>query len=300
MTAPIGTETLHLGEFVPPLAAFVLYSWAYLARVRTLRRQGRPVASWRRACFFSGALLVTAVQCPPLDGLADDVLIAHMVQHLIIGDVASFLVVLGLTGPLLLPILRWRPTRWLRPLSHPVVALALWALDYYIWHLPLLYQAALRHDLIHALEHASYFWFGTLLWLALLGPLPKPAWFSNWARLGYVVVVRFAGAALANAFIWAGTVFYPYYDGRDVHYGLNPLSDQNVAGAIMMLEQIILTTLLLAWLFMRAAVQDEERQALLDLADSRGVALTPERAARAAASGSAERLRRRLEDEDSG
>jgi cytochrome c oxidase assembly factor CtaG len=208
--------------------------------------------------------------------------------------------VLGLTGPLLLPILRWRPTRWLRPLSHPVVALALWALDYYIWHLPLLYQAALRHDLIHALEHASYFWFGTLLWLALLGPLPKPAWFSNWARLGYVVVVRFAGAALANAFIWAGTVFYPYYDGRDVHYGLNPLSDQNVAGAIMMLEQIILTTLLLAWLFMRAAVQDEERQALLDLADSRGVALTPERAARAAASGSAERLRRRLEDEDSG
>jgi cytochrome c oxidase assembly factor CtaG len=296
MTPPIGTDTLHLGEFIPPLAAFIVYSLAYHARVRTLRRQGRPVALWRRACFLSGAALVTAVQCPPLDGLADDVLIAHMAQHLVIGDIASFLVVLGLTGPLLQPLLRWRLTRWLRPLSHPVVALALWALDYYIWHVPLLYQAALRHDLIHALEHASYFWFGALLWFALLGPLPKPAWFNNWARLGYVVIVRFAGAVLANIFIWAGTVFYPYYDGRDVHYGLDPLSDQNVAGAIMMLEQIILTTLLLAWLFARAATQDEESQALLDLADSRGLPLTPERAARAAASGGAERLRHQLED----
>ena len=150
--------------------------------------------------------------------------------------------------------------------------------------------------LVHALEHASYFWFGVLLWVALLGPLPKPRWFGNWARLGYVVVVRFAGAALANAFIWAGTVFYPYYDGRDVRFGLDPLNDQNVAGAIMMIEQIILTTLLLAWLFARAAREDEERQGLIDLAERRGYALSDERAARAAASGTTARLRERLLD----
>ena len=110
--------------------------------------------------------------------------------------------------------------------------------------------------------------------------------------------MRFIGAVLANAFIWAGSVFYPYYDGRDVHYGLNSLTDQNVAGAIMMTEQIFLTTLLLAWLFLRLARQDEERQGLLDFATQRGVALTDERAARAAASGNAAHLRERLKEDN--
>lgn len=296
--SPLGSiGPLHLGEALPPVVIFGAYVVAYQLRARTLARRGKPVAAWRQLSFLGGAALVTASQLPPFDDLADNLLIAHMVQHLAIGDVASFFIVLGLTGPVMQPLLHLRWTRWVRPLTHPVVALTLWALDYYVWHLPLLYQLALRHDLVHALEHASYLWFGMLLWIALLGPLPKPAWFSNWARLGYVVVVRFAGAVLANAFIWAGTVFYPYYDSRDSHYGLNPLSDQNVAGAIMMIEQILLTTLLLAWLFARAASQDEERQQLLDLAHDRGIPLSDERAARAAASGASARLRDRLLDD---
>lgn len=285
---------LHLGEALPPLAVFCVYLAAYRARVRTLARRGRPLPRWRVVCFTAGVLTLTVVQLPWLDELGDTVLIAHVAQHILISDVASFLVVIGVTGPVIAPLLHFRVTRWLRPLSRPVPALILWALDYYAWHVPVLYQAGIRYDLVHALEHASYFWFGMLLWLALLGPMPKPAWFGNWARLGYVAVVRFAGAALANAFIWAGSVFYPWYDGRDVRYGISALSDQNVAGAIMMIEQIILTTLLLGWLFARAARQDEERQSLLDLADARGVPLSSERAARAAASDNAERLRERI------
>jgi cytochrome c oxidase assembly factor CtaG len=295
VTGPIaGIGPLHLGEAIPPLLVGGGYLYAYRARARTLAGQRRPLPRWRFACFGAGVALLTLVQLPPLDQLADTVLIAHIVQHIVIGDIASFLVVVGLTGPVLQPLLHLRPTRWLRPLSHPVTALVLWALNYYAWHLPLLYQAAIRHDVVHALEHASYFWFGTLLWIALLGPLPKPRWFGTWARLGYVAAVRFLGAVLANALIWGGTVFYPYYDGRDIRYGLSPLSDQNVAGAIMMIEQIVLTTLLLAWLFARAASQDEERQQLLDLAQARGLTLSDDRAARAAASGGAARLRERL------
>lgn len=285
---------LHLGEAIPPVVVFFVYVVGYHRRARTLMRQHRRIPGWRFACFVSGVALLTLVQLPPFDELGDRLLIAHVAQHVLIGDIASFLVVIGVTGPMLAPLLHFRATRWLRRVTQPVPALVLWALDYYVWHLPFMYQAAIRHDLLHALEHASYFWFGMLLWMALLGPMPKPAWFSNWARLGYVAIVRFAGAALANAFIWAGTVYYPWYDGRDVRYGVSPLSDQNVAGAVMMIEQIILTTLLLAWLFARAARQDEERQSLLDLADARGIALTNERAERAAASGSAERLRERL------
>jgi cytochrome c oxidase assembly factor CtaG len=285
----------HLAEFLPPLVAFAAYSIAYGLRARALVRQGRPVPGRRVAAFTAGVLIATLVQLPPLDGLADSVLIAHMIQHILIGDVASFLVVIGLTGPLLAPWLALRISRALRAIGHPITAFTLWALDLYVWHLPLLYQLAIRHDLIHALEHTCLFWFGFLLWFSLLGPLPKPAWFGNWAKLGYVIGVRLAGAILANALLWTQTVIYPYYRATDARQGLNPLSDQNVAGGIMMVEQMILTALLLGWLFHRASTHDETRQQLLDLAADQGIALTDARAARAATTpGASARLRERL------
>src|SRR6202023_2636123 len=96
-----------------------------------------------------------AALSPPVDTLADQLLVAHMAEHLLIGDIAALLIVLGMTGPLLAPLLRVRGIQWLRVLEHPVVAVALWAINFYLWHIPALYQAALRHDLIHALEHAT-------------------------------------------------------------------------------------------------------------------------------------------------
>lgn len=285
---------VHVGEFAPPVLASAVYLLLYAKRTQTLARERRPVAPWRQLSFAAGVLTVTVVQLPPFDSLGDEVLIAHMVQHIIIGDIASLLIVLGLTGPVIQPLLHIRATRPLRKLAHPVVAVVLWALDLYAWHLPVLYQLAIRHDLVHALEHACLLWFGTLLWLGLIGPLPKPAWFSSWGRLVYVVAVRLIGTVLGNVFIWAQTVFYPVYRSSDAARGLNPLSDQNLAGGVMMIEQMILTILLLGWLFYRFAIQDEQRQSLLDLAARRGIELSDERAARAAAAGTGEQLRERL------
>jgi putative membrane protein len=287
LTSITPSNTLHLAEFLPPVGACVLYLHLYARRARTLARQRRPVARWRIAAFTSGALLMAVVQLGPFDTLADEVLIAHMVQHILIGDIASLLIVLGLTGPVIQPLLQMRVSRALRALAHPIAALLLWAVDLYAWHLPLFYQLAIKNDLVHALEHACMLWFGALLWLALLGPLPKPAWFKGWGGLGYVVAVRFIGAVLANILVWGQSVFYPVYRSTDSAHGLNAAADQSVAGAIMMMEQIILTTLLFGWLFMRFANRDEQRQALLDLAEDRGVALSEERAARAATAGTA-------------
>lgn len=291
---PGALSGLHIAEFGPPLIATVLYALLFVRRARTLAREGRPIATWRVVSFAAGVLLVIVVQIGPVDTLADEVLVAHMVQHIVIGDIASLLIVAGLTGPVIAPLLRNRVTRPLRVLAHPFVAVVLWAVNLYVWHLPLLYQLAVRHDLIHALEHACLLWFGTLLWLSLIGPLPKPSWFAGWGALGYVVAIRFLGAVLANALVWAQTVFYPVYEASDAARGLNPLSDQNVAGAVMMVEQIVLTTLLLGWLFARFARQDERRQALVDLAAERGVELSDERATRAARAGADERMRERL------
>jgi cytochrome c oxidase assembly factor CtaG len=296
MLAPplVPAAALHLAEATPPMLACAVYLLLYGKRARTLSTERRPVATWRIASFAAGVLLVTAVQLPPLDGLADDVLVAHMVQHIVIGDLASLFIVLGLSGPMLAPLLHMRLTRPVRVLAAPVIALALWAVDLYAWHVPFFYQLAIRHDLVHALEHACMLWFGVLLWLALIGPLPKPRWFTGWGMLGYVFGVRLIGAVLANVLIWSQGVFYPVYRSTDAARGLSPVSDQNLAGGVMMIEESILTVLLLGWLFYRFAVQDEQRQELMDLAAERGIALTDERAARAATAGRAEGLRERL------
>jgi cytochrome c oxidase assembly factor CtaG len=285
---------VHLAEALPPLLALVSYLTLYSLRARTLARERRPVPTWRIVSFVLGVILMAVVQIGPLDELADSVLAAHMAQHIVIGDFASLFVVFGLTGPVVQPLLHMRPTRPLRTLASPLIALALWAVDLYAWHIPLFYQLAIQHDLVHALEHACFFWFGALLWLALIGPLPKPAWFAGWGALVYVVSVRLIGAILGNVLIWAQTVFYPVYRPSDAARGLNPLSDQNVAGGVMMVEEMILTTLLLGWLFYRFARQDEERQALLDFAAEHGVELSNERALRAARAGRGALLRERL------
>jgi cytochrome c oxidase assembly factor CtaG len=287
-------EGLHLGEFLPPVAAAAVYLLLFGKRARTLSREQRPIDRWRVVSFIAGVLLMATVQLPPLDSLCDDVLVAHMLQHIVIGDIASLLIVFGLTGPVLQPLLHIRATRPLRTLASPVVALVLWTVNLYAWHLPVLYQLAIRHDLVHFVEHMCFLWFGTLLWLGLIGPLPKPRWFESWGSLVYVIGVRLVGAILGNVLIWTQTVLYPVYKSSDAARGLNPLTDQNLAGAAMMIEQSFLTILLLGWLFYRFALRDERRQALLDLAAKRGIELSDERAARAAASGTSERLRERL------
>jgi cytochrome c oxidase assembly factor CtaG len=100
--------------------------------------------------------------------------------------------------------------------------------------------------------------------------------------------------------VWSGSVFYDFYAPGEAHWNVSPLTDQNVAGAIMMVEGSIVTICLFAWLFLRSAREGDERQALLDLAVARGVELTEERAARAVRAGRGTELRRRLEQASEG
>ncbi len=266
----------------------------YDMRARSLAREHRPVPTWRRACFAAGLIVLAAALSPPVDKLADQLLVAHMAEHLLIGDIASLLITLGFTGPLLAPLLRNRVIGRLRVLTHPVVALVVWGVNFYVWHLPALYQAALRHDLIHAVQHATFLAFGIAMWMALLGPLPKPAWFTNAWRLAYIIAVRLIGTVLANAMIFAGSAFYPYYRAGDAHWHISLLADQTAAGGVMMVEESLLTIGLFCWLFLKVAGEGEERQRLLDYASSHGIALDEKRAARAVSAGRATELWERL------
>lgn len=298
MNAPplASSETLTAAIQIGPL---VLAALLYTRRVRTLAASGKAVPGWRQGCFYGGFVVIGAA-LTSLGPDSEELLYVHMIEHLLLGDIAALLIVLGLTGPLIAPILKIRLFDRLRVLSHPLIAFPLWTLDLYIWHLPSLYEAALRHSGVHALEHAMFLGFGVNMWMCLFGPLPMPQWFGNLGRLVYIVVVRLTGTVLGNIFLWSGTVFYPFYLHGDSIFHISPLADQNVAGAIMMVEESLLTLGLFCWLFLRAAKQGEERQDLLDFARANGYELSERRAARAVAAGRGAELRRRLESRSPG
>jgi putative membrane protein len=273
----------------------IVLAWVpYHLRARALARDGRPVPGWRRACFAAGLVVLEIAVSPPVDTLSDQLLVAHMAEHLLIGDLAALLLVLGLTGPLIAPLLRNPFVARLRVLAHPGVAIAVWAVNFYAWHSPYLYQAALRDNALHALEHATFLAFGMAVWMALLGPLPKPQWFGNGARLGFIVAVRLVGTVLANILIFGGAVFYPYYRSGDALWHISPVADQVAAGGLMMVEESLLTIGLFCWLFLRVANENEQRQVLLDYAGEHGLELDERRAGRAVAAGRGDELWERL------
>jgi putative membrane protein len=277
-------------------ASLAVAGVAYAVRAVRLAEMGRPLPTWRLVSFGAGIAVLALALLSPLERLAEELVTGHMVQHLLIIDIAALLIVLGLTGPILQPVLAIRWLRWIRALAHPVVSFALWVAILYVWHIPALYQAAtFDSQLLHALEHATFFLAGLGIWLSLLGPLPKPTWFGNGAKVVYVIAVRLAGAVLANVLMWSGTVIYPRYEPTELARGVEPLSDQGWAGIVMMFESTVVTIGTLVWLFFRWAREDIERQELLDYAAAQGVELDAARAGRAVAAGQGERLRARID-----
>ncbi len=284
------TELLAAGFSFAPLQVLpaTVSGIAYAVRASRLRGTPRAVPAWRQWCFHLGLLTIVVALTSPLGQLAEEHFVAHMLEHLLIADAGALLLVLGLTGPVLAPVLKVRAFDALRVLAHPLVALPLWALSLLAWHIPALHEAAVEHAWVHAVQHLCFVTFGVNMWMPLFGPLPQPEWFGNAWKLGYVVAVRMIGAVLANTFVFGGDPFYDVYSGAD---------DQVAAGTVMMVWESILTIVILGWLFVQTAGQNEERQQLLELAAKHGVALTSERATRAVRAGRGAELRARIEKE---
>lgn len=232
-----------------PLIPVVVGAFAYERRARTLAARGRPVAISKRTWFWLGIVVTGGALYIP-----DSKFWSHMSEHLLLGDIGPLLIVLGLDGALLRPLLGAPGLRRLRGIGHPAVALPLWTVTLVCWHLPPLYDAALRHDTVHALQHVSFFTTGALMWSAVIEPVPGPAWFGSAAKAAYTLVVRVVGMALANAFIWSDTAFYDRYS---VH-------DQRIGGAIMFTEGGIVTLAAFMVLFLSWIRESELRQQLIE------------------------------------
>jgi cytochrome c oxidase assembly factor CtaG len=256
---------LHWTFSVPILVPIAAYAWFYLRRFHQVRRSSGPRgASARHLAAFVGSIIVVLIALvSPLDRLGEDYLFsAHMVQHLLLGDIAPLLVLLALSRVIMRPLTRRLQgvERALGPLAHPACALVLWLALIYFWHIPALYDAALNHSAIHAIQHVSFFTAGVLVWWPLIQPVPMRNRLTGMWTFGYIGAAKLGLASLGMYLTWTSTVAYTYYEHVPRIWGLSAISDENVGGAIMMVEQSLLLVSVLAVLFGRMLVQSEQEE----------------------------------------
>jgi putative membrane protein len=215
-----------------------------------LRRRGRAdLAGWDRALLFGLGLAVTlAALVGPLDRVAEeDYLSVHMLQHVLIGDVAPALMVVALRGPLLVfflpaPVLvrvaRARP--FFSALLRPRTAFGLWTANLAVWHVPWLYDQADRHDALHYFEHACWVAAGLVVWTLLVDPGSHRR-LSVGGRIALAAAMFAAGQVLTDVLVFAHPLYGPVYTGK---------LDQQLEGVVMMVEQLV-TLGVLAYFLLR-------------------------------------------------
>jgi cytochrome c oxidase assembly factor CtaG len=261
----VGHPRVHWFEDPAVLAPILLMVGIYVWRFREVRREGDTRgATWLHALAFAGAVLaLLGALVTPIDGLGERYLFsAHMVQHVLLGDIAPLLLLLSLSRVMLRPVTRRlvRVERALGPLANPVTAILLWLGIMYIWHIPALYDAAIESPLLHALEHFSFFAAGIVLWWPLIQPIPMRHALTGLQPLAYIAAAKGGLAALGLFLAWSSSAHYPFYEGAPRIWGLSAVEDQNVAGVIMMVEQSMTLVLVMVWVFVRMLARSEEEE----------------------------------------
>ena len=220
-----------------------------------VRRYG--AAPGRILAFAGAQLLVLAVSVTPLATLALNYLLsAHLVQNVVLAEWAPALAVLGLSAPMAAAAAGFRVVR---ALTRPVVALPLWLLAYSVWHVPALYDAALRHHLVLHAEHATYFGAGLLLWWPLVHR--EPWALSNGAKATYAFAAFLLASPLGLLLTFLPEPIYAFYEEAPRIWGLSALSDQQLAGVLMSASEAIAFFAVFALFFLRFMAEEAEPSA---------------------------------------
>lgn len=257
--------------FDPAGVALVALLLALYGRaVAVLRWRGYEVPRTQQAFWYAGTALIAVALLGPPDALSDDLFSAHMAQHLLLADIAAPMLLAGartpvlmflLPRPVLVPLAR---TPWLRSLfrrlRRPLVAVPLYVLVLYGWHLRFSFQGALENPFVHLLQHQSFFFASVLAWWAVVDPKHRRAGGELW-KIGHIVGMRLAGMFLGMAFILMRTQAYPWYGERAHLHGLDPIHDQQYGGGMMLLVDLFVMFFALGFFFWRAAADNDRSEA---------------------------------------
>jgi putative membrane protein len=246
------------------LALVGLAAAAYLPRWRRVRIKHGPRAApiGRLLAFIAGLLTLIAALISPIDRLGEQAFVMHMLQHILLLDVVPILLIVSLTKVILRPATRrlQRLERAAGPLAHPVAAVVLYVGVMWAWHIPALYDAALEHPFVHALEHTFFMSAGVLYWWHLLSPIRSRTRLTGMGPVLYMLSTKLLVGILGIAITFAPDPLYAFYEDQAPIWGLDAGDDQALAGAIMALEQSIVMGIALAWLFVRALAESESEE----------------------------------------
>lgn len=218
-----------------------------------------PPGYGRLTLFGLGLLVIFIALVSPVDGFADQLLVLHMLQHVLLLDLAPILLILGLTKGLLRPITRRvrEIERRAGYLAHPAFAVALYAGSMWFWHVPAMYDLALRHSAVHALEHTTFMLAGSLYWWYLISPIRSRMRKGGAGPIVYMVSTKLLVGVLGVVLAFAPSALYAFYQHQPRYLGLSATEDQSLAGLLMALEQSIVMGIALVVLFFQMLAESE-------------------------------------------
>jgi len=240
-------------------------------------RKTRPALfpTWRLVTFNLGIATIWVSIASPMDGFADALLSAHMVEHLLLMSFVPPLLLLGypqvpllrgiphaITVRLLAPFLRMK---WLRTLGHfltkPIVAWLAMNLTFLAWHLPAAYDFALEHEHWHEFEHICFLATSILFWWPLIRPWPTTSLYPGWIMLPYLVLADIVNTALSAFLAFCDRPVYTYYLERPNPFHIDPLSDQRAGAVIMWVIGSLIFLIPAVFVTFRLLQQEKTRKA---------------------------------------
>lgn len=256
---PISPWDIILKGWEPHLSVIigsVLLAAAYLFAVGPLRRRkgwAHEVDRRQVISFLLGLLILLLALISPLDRLADEYLFsAHMAQHMLLIQVVPPLLLLGAPGWLIRPLIGLPGVaRMARTLTRPVVAYLLFNAVFLIWHLPAFYDAALRNERVHIIQHLSFIITSLIAWWPVLGPLPEIGGISHPFKILYLFLQCLPITLLSALLVYSPKVLYSSYALAPRPFDISALADQQLGGLLMWVPGGLIYLLAISLVFLR-------------------------------------------------
>ena len=261
--------TVHPSTVVGIVALGALYRW----RERVAERSGGAGArrgpdadlpsGAQRAAFFGALLVMFCSLNGPLHDLSDYYLFSgHMVQHLLLTLVVPPLLIYGTPGGMLRPLLRNRAVaavaRWI---TKPIACFVIFNVVIAAWHLPPLYNLAMRHHGVHIAEHLMFMAGAVIMWWPFLSPLPELPRLAYPGQMLYSFLMSLPMSIVAIYIAMADHVLYPAYSSAPRIWGISPLQDQQIGGLIMWIPGGLFFYVVMTFVFFRWAARQEDSTA---------------------------------------